>query len=345
MPVVCGEIVPPVLVAVRNRIGHLTLNRPAELNRLSLPMIRQLWEQLHLWAVDPSILVVVLRAIGEEAFCVGIDSPRLDDSEACIDAQRFALIKKNALIHYIHSYPKPILALMDGLVLSDGMGLAQGATFRVISGRVKMGLPQVRAGYFPDAGASYFLPRLPGELGIYLGVTGSQIRTVDALYSRLADWCLPSDHLKAFDHGLDNLSENKPPRDALHSLLRTYAADKLPGAELKAFRRGIDEYFSIPDLPSIRQALLMEDRAEYQDWAEETVTLMDSRSSFAMTVTLEMLRRGRVLSLIDCFALERHLHRGWMSHEGTVMRDLFSHTQANAEQVRRLLAAPDLFRK
>jgi enoyl-CoA hydratase/carnithine racemase len=309
-----SEIEAPVLAAVRNRIGHLTLNRPAGLNALTLPMVRLLLQQLHAWEQDPQILAVVLRASGEKAFCAGGDIRMLYDSHQSGSNQHEIFLEEEyALDEYIHTYPKPIMALMDGFVLGGGMGLVQGAALRVITERTRMGMPEVAIGFYPDVAGSYFLPRLPGELGIYLGVSGLQVRAADALYARLADWCLPSEQIAELDRGLDSLSWTAPPRDALRSLLATLAVSTLPGSELKALRPAIDAYFALPDLASIRAALLAENRPEFQDWAEETVKVLDSRSPLAMAVTLELLRRGRDLPLVDCFAQELHLDYQWFA--------------------------------
>jgi enoyl-CoA hydratase/carnithine racemase len=291
-----SDVETPVLVAVRNRIGHLTLNRSGGLNALTLNMVRLLLQQLHAWEQNPEIVAVVLL----------YDSHQSGDNK-----HEIFLEEEYALDEYIHTYPKPLLALMDGFVLGGGMGLVQGADLRVITERVKMGMPEVGIGFFPDVGGSYFLPRLPGELGLYLGVTGVQIRATDALYAHLADWCIASEKLAELDRCLDSMSWTTHPREALRTLLATLAADKLPGAELKALRPVIDEHFALPDLPSIRAALLAETRPEFQDWAEETVKVLDSRSPLAMAVTLELLRRGRNLPLSDCFAQELHLDYQW----------------------------------
>ncbi|MGV8842465.1 MAG: enoyl-CoA hydratase/isomerase family protein [Pseudomonas sp.] len=310
-----SDVEAPVLAEVRNRIGHLTLNRPRGLNALTLPMVRCLWQQLRAWEDDPQILAVVLRASGEKAFCAGGDIRALYDSHQAGDSLHWTFFEEEyALDRYIHAYSKPFLALMDGFVLGGGMGLVQGASMRVISERVKMAMPEVCIGYFPDVGASYFLSRLPGELGIYLGLTGVQVPMADALYVGLADSCLPREQFAEFDHGLDNLAwTTTKPQDALATLLATLTTQQLPGAALNALRPVIDEHFSQPDLPSIRAALLAETRAEFRDWAAETVKLLDSRSPLAMSVTLELLRRGRDLPLSDCFALELHLGRQWFA--------------------------------
>ncbi|MBS7660599.1 enoyl-CoA hydratase/isomerase family protein [Pseudomonas lalucatii] len=302
----------PVLAEVRNRVGHLSLNRPAGLNALTLPMVRLLLQQLHAWERDPEILAVVLRANGEKAFCAGGDIRMLYDSHRSGgNLHEIFLEEEYALDAYIHAYPKPTLALMDGFVLGGGMGLVQGASLRVISERTRMAMPEVAIGFFPDVGGSYFLPRLPGELGIFLGVTGMQVRAADALYCRLADWCLPSERLAEFDRGLDDLHWTGQPREALRNLVASLATDQLPGAELKTVRAAIDQHFALADLQSIRTALAQETRAELRAWCDEVIRVLDSRSPLAMAVTLELLRRGRQLPLADCFAQELHLDYQW----------------------------------
>jgi enoyl-CoA hydratase/carnithine racemase len=183
----------------------LTLNRPSSLNALNLPMIRLLRQQLKAWQNDPEVIAVVLRGAGERAFCAGGDIRSLYESFRAQDGLHLTFFEEEyALDHYIYTYSKPILALMDGFVLGGGMGLVQGASLKVITERMKMGMPETGIGYFPDVGGSHFLSRLPGELGTYMGITGNQIRAADALYMGLADWCLPSEKLGELDRCLDS---------------------------------------------------------------------------------------------------------------------------------------------
>ena len=309
----------PVLAAVRNHIGHLTLNRPAGLNAVNLEMVRLLDQQLRAWAVDPAIHAVVLRANGEKAFCAGGDIRSLYDSFKRGDTEHETFFEEEyALDQYIHAYPKPLLALMDGFVLGGGMGLVQGAALRVITERGRMGMPEVGIGYFPDVGGSYFLSRLPGELGTYMGVTGLPIRAADALHAGLADWCISHEQIAELDRCLDHMSWSIHPQEALRTLVATLGTNRLPGSELKALHQAIDEHFGQHDVAAIRASLAAETRSEFSDWAEETLKVLDSRSPLAMCVTREMLRRGRNLPLAECFALELHLDRQWFA-QGDIM--------------------------
>ncbi|MBT2372933.1 enoyl-CoA hydratase/isomerase family protein [Pseudomonas fluorescens] len=303
-----------VLAEVRNHIGHLTLNRPAGLNAITLDMVRSLAGYLRAWADDPQVYAVVLRGAGEKAFCAGGDIRSLYDSYKSGDSlHEDFFVEEYALDLMIHHYRKPVLALMDGFVLGGGMGLVQGADLRVVTERSRLAMPEVAIGYFPDVGGSYFLPRIPGELGIYLGVTGTQIRAADALYCGLADWYLDSARLVDLDRKLDQLKWQDAPLKDLQGVLSKLAVQQLPDAPLASLRPAIDHFFALPDVPSIVEQLQQVTVADSHEWALSTVKLMQTRSPLAMAVTLEMLRRGRHLSLENCFALELHLDRQWFA--------------------------------
>lgn len=301
-----------VLADVRNHIGHLTLNRPAGLNAITLDMVRRLTRQLQAWSDDPSVYAVVLRGAGDKAFCAGGDIRSLYDSFKNGDTlHEDFFVEEYALDLAIHHYRKPVLALMDGFVLGGGMGLVQGADLRVVTERSRLGMPEVAIGYFPDVGGSYFLSRIPGELGIYLGVTGVQIRAADALYCGLADWYLDSARLAELDHKLDHLHWHDSPLKDLQGMLAKLAVQQLPDAPLAILRPAIDHFFALPDAPSIVEQLQAVTVADSHEWALNTAHLMQTRSPLAMAVTLQMLRKGRRLSLEQCFALELHLDRQW----------------------------------
>ena len=302
----------PVLIEVRNRVGYLTLNRPAGLNAVNLPMVRTLHRQLLDWADDTSVVAVVLRGAGEKAFCAGGDIRSLYDSYRNGDSLHLAFFEEEyALDQYIHAYSKPLLALMNGFVLGGGMGLVQGAGLRVISERTRMGMPEVGIGYFPDVGGSYFLPRLPGNLGIYMGVTGNHVGSADALLAGLADYCVPYERFAELQQKLDQQDWRGPVGETLAELAASMGTQALPDAPFETLLPAVDEHFSHDSVAAIRDSLASESRPQYLDWAVETLRVIDSRSPLAVCVTLEMLRRGRELSLAECFRMELHLDRQW----------------------------------
>lgn len=304
-----------VLAEVRNHIGHLTLNRPAGLNALTLQMVRDLRLHLEAWANDPQIHAVVLRGAGPKGFCAGGDIRSLHDSfKSGATLHHDFFVEEYDLDLFIHHYRKPIVALMDGFCLGGGMGLAQGAELRVVTERSRLAMPEVGIGYFPDVGGSYFLSRIPGELGTYLGVTGVQVQAADALYCGLADWYLDSDKLAELDRDLDQLAWGEYPLKDLQGALARLGSQTLVNPPLAELRPAIDHFFALPDIASILEQLRSVTVADSHDWALKTADLMDSRSPLAMAVTLELLRRGRHLALEDCFRMELHLDRQWFEH-------------------------------
>ncbi len=304
-----------VVIEVRNHIGHLTLNRPAGLNALDLEMVRTLKQQLDAWADDDGIHAVVLRGSGDKAFCAGGDIRSLYDSyRNGQDLHLTFFAEEYALDLAIHGYRKPVMALMDGLVLGGGMGLVQGADLRVVTERSKLGMPEVAIGYFPDVGGSYFLSRLPGELGTWLGVTGTQIGAADALYCGLANWSMSSEMLPRLDHMLDHLKWKSTPLKDLQGAMAKLGTQRLPHPPLELLRPAIDHFFGLQDISSILEQLQEVTIGDTRQWALDTVKKMHSHSPIAMAVTLEMLRRGRHLSLHDCFAMELRLDRQWFEH-------------------------------
>lgn len=304
-----------VLATVRNHVGHLTLNRPAGLNALTLPMVRQLQQQLDAWAVDPQVHAVVLRGEGPKGFCAGGDIRSLHDSFKAGDSlHRDFFVEEYALDLCIHHYRKPIVALMDGFTLGGGMGLAQGAELRVVTERSRLAMPETGIGYFPDVGGSYFLSHIPGELGTYLGVSGVQIQAADALYCGLADWHIDSARLSTLDERLNTLKWSEHPLKDLQGVLARLGTQALDNPPLAALRPAIDHFFALPDVASIIEQLRAVTVGDSHEWALKTADLLATRSPLAMAVTLEMLRRGRHLSLEDCFAMELHLDRQWFEH-------------------------------
>ncbi len=307
-----------VLAERQGPLGLLTLNRPAALNALSLQMVRDMHAQLRAWAGDPGVAAVVVRGAGERAFCAGGDIRWLCESYRAGDGQYLRFFEDEyALDLYTAQYPKPYIALMDGYVMGGGMGISQHAAVRVVTERTRMAMPEVGIGYFPDVGGSYFLSRLQGRLGWYLGLTGTQIRAADALYAGLADVCLPAAKLPALLDGLtarDWATIGNAPgaaREAVAALvadLHPAPAEPPPLAEL---RPAIDRIFALPTVQAMLDALGREADPAFSDWAADTQALMRKRSPIAMGVTNELLARGAGRSLAECLEMEYALDAQW----------------------------------
>ena len=267
-----------LLAELRGTVATVTLNRPEALNALSFGMLRGLAAWLDAWEKDERVRTVVLRGAGGKAFCAGGDIRALHDgARSGGDAHHGFFAFEYALDYRIHTYPKAIVAVMDGIVMGGGMGIAQGASVRIVGDRTRMAMPETAIGLFPDVGGSYFLSRVPGRLGIYLGLAGPTIGAADALYCGLAD---------------------------LH------VGGVLPEPELAALRPAIDRHFAHDSVAAILGSLESEDRPEFRAWAGRTLQALHERSPTMLAVTLEQLRRGATLPLAECFRMELNLVHG-----------------------------------
>ncbi|HEY8101403.1 MAG TPA: enoyl-CoA hydratase/isomerase family protein [Burkholderiaceae bacterium] len=300
-------------VAVNNRIGFINLNRPKALNSLSLDMIRAITQTLLLWKDDTDITSVVIQSAHEKGFCAGGDIRFFYTAGQASPQQGSALLEdffteEYALNYLIHHYPKPYIAVMDGVVMGGGMGLAQSiATSRIgiVTECTRMAMPEVNIGIFPDVGGSYFLSRVPGKIGIYLGITGDTIGAADALHANLADVFIPSVELPALR---DFLSSNA--FDDIHAAIREFAAPFTAQIEsvestLMTERDTIDRHFSCTSVPDIMQSL----EHDSSLFARSALALMRTRSPLMMCVTLEQIRRGTLMTIADCLRMERSMIR------------------------------------
>ena len=188
-----------VILEVRGRMGLITLNRAFALNALSLGMVRDLTAGLLAWRDDPQVLAVAIRGMGKDrtdpglsapfgAFCAGGDIRFFHQAVLTHDASlNDFFTEEYTLNHLIHTYPKPFFAMMDGIVMGGGMGLAQGCSLRIVTERTRMAMPETSIGLFPDVGGGYFLSRCPGHVGEYLALTGDIISGRQAVAWGLAD--------------------------------------------------------------------------------------------------------------------------------------------------------------
>lgn len=278
-PAVRGEL----LAQVAGGVATVTLNRPAKLNALSFGMLEGLASLLDEWERDEGVRSVVFRGAGPRAFCAGGDIREIHDSIASGDDHHHEFFRLEYSLDYrIHLYAKPIVAIMDGVVMGGGMGISQGAALRVVGDRTRMAMPETAIGLFPDVGGSYFLSRTPGRLGLCLGLTGATLGAHDALYAGLAD----------------ELAEGARPA---------------PG-ELERLRPAIERHFGAGCVRAIVASLEAEDDPRHRDWAARTAAELRRRSPTMLEVTFEQLRRGAQLTLAECLRMELNLMHGCFEH-------------------------------
>lgn len=296
-----------VLAEVHGRVALITLNRASALNALSLAMIRDLTALLLAWRDDPRVVGVVVRGAGRPgkppAFCAGGDirffheaalngDPRLEDF----------FTEEYALNHLIHHYPKPYVALMDGIVMGGGMGISQGAAVRVVTEHSRLAMPETNIGLFPDVGGGWFLSRCPGHFGEYLALTGEVIQAADAIALGLADEYIPAERLPAL---IDALTDQPVDNgEQLLAIVRSRAV-AVPSPDLARRQAEIDRHFAAASLREICSSL----RVDGGEFARATLEVLRKRSPLMMAVTLEQVRRARHMTLAEDLRMERDLVR------------------------------------
>jgi len=306
-----NDLIPPlasdgqILAEVNGCLGLITLNRPQALNALSLAMVRDMTTLLHHWANRPEIQAVAVLGAGREgkapAFCAGGDIRFFHQAAHSGDAALADFFTEEyRLNHLIHVYPKPYIALMDGIVMGGGMGISQGAKLRVLSDSSKLAMPETGIGLFPDVGGGYFLAQCPGHVGEWLALTGQAIAAGDAIEWGLGDVYVPASQWSDLITAL----RASPQPSAEHVVATVMErADLAPAADPKAAAERIDRHFGESTLSGILASLGAAD----DDWARQTLAILKQRSPTMMVVTLELVRRGRKLSLAEDLRLERDL--------------------------------------
>ncbi|HEY0123840.1 MAG TPA: enoyl-CoA hydratase/isomerase family protein [Rhizobium sp.] len=289
-----------VIIERRGSVGLIRLNRPKALNSLTLPMIRAIATVLDDFAIDPSIASVIVKGEGDRAFCAGGDIRLLHQSgkEKSDGAETFWR-EEFRLNHAIAHYPKPYVALMDGITMGGGVGLSAHGSHRVVTERTRLAMPETGIGYFPDVGATWLLSHMPGETGTWMGLTGLIIDAVDAIHAGLADHSVASSDLPALIDAIAALPAISSPAD-VHRAIAGLALD-IGASRLAANQDMIDRAFACDTIEDILRALVQESG----DFATETAEVIATRSPTSLKLTLRLLRAGRMsASLAECLNRE-----------------------------------------
>jgi enoyl-CoA hydratase len=298
----CMSTEETVITRRDGRIGRILLNRPRALNALDLSMIRACAAILETWREDPQVHAVVIEGAGDRAFCAGGDIRVLRDGQIAGDrasVDRF-FSEEYALNLAIATYPKPYVALIDGLCMGGGIGLSVHAPYRVATEHAGFAMPETAIGFFPDIGATFLLPRLPGELGTYLGLTGLRVTGADAVHAGLATHFTPRARLKDLSAALA--------RDGIATLAAF--GETLPAFSYADRRAAIDHCFSAPTVGEIVARL----EADGGEWSQTALKALRQVSPSALHWTLRALRRGRDLALKQALTAEFALTRTTMAH-------------------------------
>jgi enoyl-CoA hydratase len=305
-----------ILFERRGAAGLVTLNRPQALNAVSLGMVRALTRQLGEWEADSAITRVVVTANGQRAFSAGGDLRALSDLGRAgrYDEALVYFREEYALNAHIKRYRKPYIALIDGIVMGGGVGVSVHGSHRVAGDRFVFAMPEVGIGFFPDIGATWFLPRMPGELGTYCALTGERLAAGDAVVAGIATHRVASARFPAL---LEALCSAVP----VDALLGAFAQPAQPGP-IAARRAAIDRLFRGSEVEDILSALEAEAAAGGADaeFASAAAALMRTKSPTSLKVTREQMRRGANLDFTECmrteFRIVSRIVRGHDLYEG-----------------------------
>ncbi|GAB4217787.1 MAG: enoyl-CoA hydratase/isomerase family protein [Rhodoferax sp.] len=298
---------PLIETEVRGCVGCITLNRPAALNALSLDMVHALTECLQRWQRDDAVQAVAFRGRHKtqgnfHSFCAGGDIRYFHRALLTGDPSvEDFFTEEYRLNHLIHTYPKPTVAFMDGVCMGGGMGIAQGARWRLVTERSQLAMPETLIGLFPDVGGGYFLSRCPGAVGEWLALTGTTLGPGAACEANLADAVLPCAALPAAWDALAGLV--RADATELKAWIASFSGAST--ADSISARAKIDAYFSGPSAGAIARHL----EADPDPWAQHTARLLRQRSPLMQEVSLRQIRTERTMRLGDALRQERGLMR------------------------------------
>ncbi|MFJ5265266.1 enoyl-CoA hydratase/isomerase family protein [Streptomyces sp. NPDC088387] len=277
-----------VLLHTEGRAAHITLNRPRALNALTHAMVRRIDAALTAWEHDPAVRTVVISGAGDRGLCAGGDIRAIHADARSGGGTASAAFWRDEyhLNARIARYPKPYVAVMDGIVMGGGVGVSAHGSVRIVTERSRIAMPETGIGFVPDVGGTYLLALAPGELGTHLALTGAQIGAGDALLCGLADHTMPSAALPAFVADLAGL----PVREALATHVQPP-----PVGELTGHREWIDSCYEANTVEEIVQSLL----AHGDPAAKEAAETLLAKSPTALKVTLASLRRARRLASLE----------------------------------------------
>lgn len=277
-------------------IGLIRLNRPNALNALSLSMIQSIQQQLTAWKIAPNIAAVVIEGEGEKAFCAGGDIRWLYETGKANDPILKSFFwHEYRLNYFIHSYPKPFIALLNGITMGGGVGISLHGAYPIASERFVFSMPETSIGFFPDIGASFLLSRCPGSMGVYLGLTGARLNAEEAYSLGLVQSVIPSQSFPDILKWLRNL------KSFSHETFKKYLSElghlekiKLPNQDL------IDVCFSkgtVEDIFSVLEKM-------NNEWALATLKELKQKCPLSLKVTLEQIQRAKNKSMAECLEMD-----------------------------------------
>src|SRR5579864_4074076 len=303
-------------------VATVTLNRPQQLNAFTLGMYRRFDPMLRQWAADPAVHAVVIQGADGRAFCAGGDIRAIYEAGRGIagDPSLTSVFfrEEYQLIRRIHRYPKPYIALIDGIAMGGGAGVSVNGAYRIATERAMFAMPETGIGLFPDVGATRFLTLCPGHIGRYLGLTGSRLGTAAALYCGFATHFVRRERLPALIAALHHVTWRAGREFAQVEEVLT-AFRMLPGTPpLAAHAAAIDRNFGGDTVEAVLASLTVDTRLGGADgeWAAQTRADLLTKSPTSLKITLGQLMIGEGCDVEDALPLEyRMTQRAMAGHD------------------------------
>jgi enoyl-CoA hydratase len=272
-----------IILAEQGRAGLVRLNRPKALNAVTLGMIGALEPFYHRCAKNPHIYGIVMEAEGK-AFSAGGDIRAIRDWSQTDPEEADRYYAEEYQHNWtLECFRKPHVALIDGVTMGGGIGISLYGTHRAAGENMRFAMPEAGIGFFPDIGASWFLPRMPGMMGLYLGLTGRTCDRADAYYLGVVTHCIPASQFEIVKAAMIEADPIDPVVDGLH---------RHPGeSALEKLREPIGRIFAARSLDDILLGLEREE-GPWRDWAQETLAILAKQSPLSLKVTFEQLKRG-----------------------------------------------------
>ena len=285
-----------VSVEVHRGVGRITLTRPKALHALNAPMCDTILAALERWAEDPTVyLVMIDHEDGTRGFCAGGDIRMLAESGAGDAGEARAFFRVEYRMNAaLKTFPKPVLAIMDGVTMGGGVGLSVHGSHRVATERTLFAMPETGIGLFPDVGGGWFLPRLSGELGTWLALTGARLKGVDVAAARVATHYLPSELIPNLKKQVESADFSVGAAEMLNEILRGLTHAVPPGS-FEAHREVIDACFARKTAEEIVAAL----EASGDDWAVEQAATLRTKSPETVKVALRQVREGAKMETFE----------------------------------------------
>lgn len=287
-----------ILIRAENRLGHITLNRPRQLNALTFQMVHAVLDALERWEQDPRVSVVLVDGAGDRGLCAGGDIKLLHAGIAgqAVDPAQF-WIDEYRMIRRLATYPKPVVAVMSGLTMGGGVGISGHCRIRVVTPTSQIGMPETAIGLSPDVGGLYLLSRAPGEVGTHAALTGARFGPGDAIAAGLADLFLPLEQVPDL---VDRLRAGEP----------AGPGEPPPPVQLLARRDWIDECYAGDDAEVIAARL-----AAHEDPAARAAgAVLAAMSPTAVKVTLRAVRNAAGMTLTQVLEQDLLVGRHFLAH-------------------------------